>query len=155
MTNPDRQRGFTLIEVMVALVIVALSLGAITAAVGQMADAAISMQRRTYASWIGLNRITEMRLANVVPEVDESDGEVTYAGQEWLWTATVSETGVENLFRVDVVVSLAATGDVIRTVTGFIGEPVPPGLANAAWTGVGGAAPGAGGDGDGEPGTER
>jgi len=155
MTNPDRQRGFTLIEVMVALVIVALSLGAITAAVGQMADAAISMQRRTYASWIGLNRITEMRLANVVPEVDESDGEVTYAGQEWLWTATVSETGVENLFRVDVVVSLAATGDVIRTVTGFIGEPVPPGLANAAWTGVGGAAPGAGGDRDGEPGTER
>jgi len=155
MTNPDRQRGFTLIEVMVALVIVALSLGAITAAVGQMADAAISMQRRTYASWIGLNRITEMRLANVVPEVEESDGEVSYAGQEWLWTATVSETGVENLYRVDVAVSLAATGDVIRTVTGFIGEPVPPGLANAAWTGLGGPAPGTEGDEDGEPGTER
>jgi len=145
--RPDRQRGFTLIEVMVALVIVALSLGAITAAVGQMADAAISMQRRTYASWIGLNRITEMRLANVVPEVEESDGEVSYAGQEWLWTATVSETGVENLYRVDVAVSLAATGDVIRTVTGFSGEPVPPGLANAA--------PGTEGDEDGEPGTER
>lgn len=153
MTRPDRQRGFTLIEVMVALVIVALSLGAITAAVGQMADAAISMQRRTYASWIGLNRITEMRLANVVPEVEESDGEVTYAGQEWLWTATVSETGVEYLYRVDVAVSLAATGDVIRTVTGFIGEPVPPGLANAAWSGFGGAAPGM--DDEDEPGAER
>lgn len=128
-----RDAGFTLVEVMVALAIAALSLAAVAAATSQMADAAISMQQRTYASWIAQNQITEMRLANVVPDVSESDGDVTFAGLEWRWTATVSETGVENLYRVDVEVALADSGDVIRTVTGFIGEPVPPGIGNATW----------------------
>lgn len=141
-------RGFTLIEVMVALVIAALAMAGISASISQMADAAITMQQRTYASWIGMNQVTQMRLANVIPEVAESNGEVTYANQDWLWTATVSETGVENLFRVDVAVSLAASGERIRTVTGFIGEPVQPGLANAAWNSAG-ANPGDG-DGDGD-----
>ncbi|MDZ7643651.1 MAG: type II secretion system minor pseudopilin GspI [Woeseiaceae bacterium] len=133
MTPERRLRGFTLIEVMVALAIAALSLASVMAAVSQMVDAANAMRERTYASWIAQNKIAEMRLANVIPEITETDGEVRYAGQAWTWTATVSETGVENLFRVDVAVGLAETGASVRSVTGFIGEPVAPGLANAAW----------------------
>lgn len=129
------QRGFTLIEVMVALVIVAVSLGSVASAISQMADAGFSMQQRTYASWIAQNKIAEMRLANVIPEVSESDGNVTFAGDDWRWTATVSETGVDNLFRVDVAVSRPNDSEPIRTVTGFIGEPVQPGIANGAWSG--------------------
>ena len=136
MSADRQQRGFTLIEVMVALVIVALSLTTVSAAISQMADAAISMQQRTYASWIAQNKIAEMRLANVIPEVSETEGDIVYAGREWLWTATVSETGVENLFRVDVSVLLADSGAHVRTVSGFIGEPVTPGIANAAWNSV-------------------
>lgn len=128
-----RTAGFTLVEVMVALAIAAISLAAVAAATSQMADAAYSMQQRTYASWIAQNRITRMRLANAVPEVSKSNGEVSYAGQEWRWTATVSETGVENLYRVDVEVALADADDPVRTVTGFIGEPALPGLGNAVW----------------------
>lgn len=133
MLRSGRQQGFTLIEVMVALVIVALSLGAVAASLSQMADAGFSMQQRTYASWIAQNKIAEMRLANVVPEVKETEGEVMFAGAEWRWTATVSETGVENLFRVEVAVALAANDENIRQVTGFIGEPVDPGVGNRAW----------------------
>lgn len=126
------RRGFTLVEVMVALAIAALSLAAVAAAVSQMVDNANSMKERTYAAWIGHNKIAELRLANVVPEVSESSGELTYAGREWTWEAVVSETGVENLFRVDVTV-FADAGAGIRTVTGFIGEPSVPGQSNLAW----------------------
>jgi general secretion pathway protein I len=126
-------RGFTIVEVMVALAIVAFSLTAIAASMGQMIDTANAMRDRTYASWIAQNKIAEMRLANVVPEVTSTSGEVDYAGTEWAWRAVVSETGVENLFRVDVTVSYAGEDNGVRTVTGFIGEPVIPGQSNASW----------------------
>ena len=126
-------RGFTIIEVMVALAIVAFSLTAIAASMGQMIDAANAMRERTYASWIAQNKISEMRLANVIPEVTSTSGELDFAGTEWAWRAVVSETGVENLFRVDVTVSYPGQEDGLRTVTGFIGEPVIPGQSNNSW----------------------
>lgn len=126
-------RGFTLVEVMVALAIAALSLTAAAAAVSQMLDASTSMKERTYAAWIAHNKIAELRLSNVVPEVSESSGKITYAAREWSWEAVVSETGVENLYRVDVTVSAADSGVAVRTVTGFIGEPSIPGQSNLAW----------------------
>jgi len=129
-----RSAGFTLLEVMVALAIAALSLTAVTAAMSQMVDAANSMKDRTYASWIAQNKIAELRLANVVPEVSENSGDIEYAGLEWTWRTNISETGVENLYRVDVAVSFAESNAIIRTVTGFIGEPAIPGQSNIAWT---------------------
>jgi general secretion pathway protein I len=137
---PDRSRGFTLIEVMVALVIAVLALTAVMASISQMIDAGTAMRDRTFAAWIAQNKITELRLANVEPEVSETNGEVEFAGLEWGWTATVSETGVEYLYRVDVEVSFAGSDDIIRTVTGFIGEPGVPGLANQVWAQGGQAA---------------
>ncbi len=128
------QAGFTLIEVMVALAIVALSLSAVVASVSQMVQAATAVQERTYASWIAQNKISAIRLSNVTPEVSETDDQVTFASVEWALRTTISETGVENLYRVDVAVSYAGTEQVVRTVTGFIGEPGIPGQSNLAWT---------------------
>lgn len=128
-----RSKGFTLIEVMVALTIVALSLTAIAASMSQMVNAANTMRERTYASWIAQNKIAEFRLAAQVPEVSSSSGEVDYANTEWTWEAVVSETGVEELFRIDVSVSFAGSDEVIRTITGFVGTPGSPGEANRIW----------------------
>lgn len=135
VSRPPRQvRAFTLVEVLVALAIAALALSAVAAAVSQMVDAASSMRERTFAAWIAQNRIAELRLSNVLPEVSETSGDVEYAGREWTWVATISETGVENLFRIDVSISTIDSDDVIRTVSGFIGEPAIPGQSNLAWS---------------------
>ena len=129
----EDENGFTLVEVMVALTIVAFSLTAIAATMNQMIDAANSMRERTYASWIAQNKIAELRLANVIPEVSSTSGEVDYANTQWAWRTVVSETGIESFYRVDVSVSLAGSEYNIRTVTGFIGEPVPAGRSNQIW----------------------
>ena len=133
MPSFNRSRGFTLIEVMVALVVASLALVAVMASISQMIDAGTAMRDRTYAAWIAQNKIAELRLANTEPEVSTSNGEVEFAGLEWGWTATISETGVQYLYRVDVGVTFAGSDDVVRTVTGFIGEPGIPGEANRAW----------------------
>ncbi len=130
----ESEQGFTLVEVMVALTIVAFSLTAIAASMNQMIDAANAMRDRSYASWIAQNKIAELRLANITPEVSATSGEVDYANGEWSWRAVISETGIENFYRVDVSISHAGSEYVIRTVTGFIGEPVPVGRANQIWS---------------------
>ncbi len=126
-------RGFTLLEVMIALIIVALSLTAVAASMSQMIFQAKMMRDRTYASWIAQNRIVEIRLAPATPDVGASNGEVQYANVDWSWRAVVSETGVDDLYRIDVSVSFAGSDDNIRTVTGFVGPPGAPGEANRAW----------------------
>lgn len=128
-----RSRGFTLLEVMVALIIVALSLTALTASMNQMIDAANTMRERTFASWIAQNKITEMRLANVMPDVSATSGEIEFGNADWEWRAVVSETGIENFRRIDVSVSQYGSDYVILTVTGFIGEPIQIGLRNGIY----------------------
>jgi len=120
-----RSKGFTLLEVMVALMIVAFALTALSASMNQMIDAANTMRDRTYASWIAQNKIAELRLANEIPEVSTTSGDVEFGNMTWEWDAVVSETGIENFMRVDVSVSYFGEDYVIQTVTGFIGEPVP------------------------------
>ena len=128
-----RGRAFTLVEVMVALAIIALALTAVAAKMGRMIDTSNAMRERTYASWIAQNKIAELRLANTIPETTATSGEVDYANSTWRWRAIVSESGIENLYRVEVFV-FDATGDIeIRKVNGFIGEPVIPGQSNRAW----------------------
>lgn len=127
------KRGFTLLEVLVALLIISISLVAIAGEMISMLNAASSMQERTYANWIAHNKVTELRLENVVPEVSTSSGELEYANREWAWRAVISETGVDNLFRVDVTISEPGGDPIMRPVTGFIGEPVAPGRSNRSW----------------------
>ena len=128
-----RHSGFTILEVMVALVIIALALTAVGTKMSQMIDTANAMRDRTYASWIAQNRITEIRLAGQIPDVTTTTGEVNFAGVEWEWRAEVFETGIENLRRVEVAVSLLGADEPVRTVTGFVGEPVAPGQGNRVW----------------------
>jgi len=128
-----RSRGFTLLEVMVALIIVAFSLTALTASMNQMIDAANTLRERTFASWIAQNKITEMRLANLIPDVSATSGEIEFGNTEWEWRAVVSETGIENFRRIDVSVSHYGADYVILTVTGFIGEPVQIGRRNGIY----------------------
>jgi len=128
-----RPGGFTLLEVMVALVIISLALAGVAGSMGQMIDTANTMRDRTYASWIAQNKIAELRLSGVLPEVGESSGEEDYANTTWAWSAEISETGIENLMKVDVSVFYPGVDVPVRLVTGFIGEPVAPGQGNRVW----------------------
>lgn len=126
-------KAFTLLEVLVALAITSLAAVMVAGEFAQMLDTSVSMRERTYASWIAQNKIAELRLANNLPEVSTTSGEVQYANTTWYWRAEITESGVENLFRVNVTVYYPDQDSKVRDVNGFIGEPVIPGQANRAW----------------------
>lgn len=129
-----RQRGFTLIEALVALVIVALGMMAVNTQVSRSAFTAAYMRDKTFASWMASNKITEMSLARQWPETGTSGGEVDFAGRRWRWSAEVSNTQVPNLRRVDVTIAPAdAPDDIVHTVSGLLEPPSPPGLGQQPW----------------------
>lgn len=133
------QRGFTLIEVVVAIAVVALGLMAVFRVVHATVNNAAYLRDRSFATWIADNRLTEMRLGTELPSVDETEGDVQFAGQDWRWVAKVSQTPVDDLRRIDVRVRRAGDPEdsSLAEVSGFVGAVVmdTPG-SGSLWTGV-------------------
>ena len=130
----SRGRGFTLLEVMVALAIVSIGLIAAFNAVIQMAHSTTTLRERAFADWIAMNQLTELRVAGEFPDVGRFDGDVEFARREWRWEASVSETGVEDLRRVDISVAyIERPEDVITLLAGFIARDGGPPAAIDWW----------------------
>ena len=126
---PAARAGFTLIEVLAALVIVALGMMGVIQAVSQTVSNGAYLRDRTLAHWIAMNRLTEVRIAGEIPEIDESSGEVEYAGERWRWSMEVTQTPVDSLRRIDVSVRHidAAADSQLATVSGFYGAAIAVG----------------------------
>jgi len=102
-------RGFTLVEVLVALTIVVVSFVALYSGLLQMVSAMTLMQEKTIATWIAYDRITELRVVNEYPDVGESDGQVEMARTNWLYTREIRATESDNIRQV--IVRVAPEGD--------------------------------------------
>lgn len=122
--TPRRIRGFTLIEVLIALAFLAIGMSAVIATVGASIRNAAELQTKTYAHWVAMNELTTLRLANNWPDTGSQKGSAELAGQKWDWQAKISTTADPDLRRVDVTVSGAQASDTdAASVTGFIGRP--------------------------------
>jgi general secretion pathway protein I len=95
-------RGFTLIEVLVALAIVAIGMAAVLSTLTSSASTVIYMKDRTLAQWIALNHIAEQRLQAQVPALGNTEGDIDYAGSKWHWRQETVATAVQGMVRMDV-----------------------------------------------------
>jgi general secretion pathway protein I len=127
-------RGFTLLESMVALAIVALGMMAVHTQLNRFVISAVITEEKTLASWIASNKLTELSVATTWPEIGTSDDEVEFAQRDWQLEIEISETQVENLRRADVRVFLSQDPDrLIHTLSALIEPPPPAGFLPVRW----------------------
>lgn len=130
-----KNKGFTLIEVLVALIIVGLGMLAVIRAVTQTVNNTDYLRQKTIAHWVAMNKLTEVRLANSKPSNDDSNGDVDMAGITWHWRMRVVSTDVASLQRIDIHVAPKDAGEKasIDSVSGFYSSAIAAGGSNVVW----------------------
>jgi general secretion pathway protein I len=144
-----RARGFTLVEVLVALMIVAMGLAALMVAVSGTARTSGYLRDKTLAQWIALNRLSEVRLNLTKFGQNTDTGEVDFASRTWHYDTRYFDTTIPTMKRVVVRVwagDAKTKGNPIAESTGFLGSSLTvAGQSNVDWNADGGpAAAGAG-----------
>jgi general secretion pathway protein I len=100
-----RAPGFTLIEVLVALAIVAVALSAGMRALAQGADGASSLKARTLALWVAENRLARAQLDLSAQGAMAASGTETQAGMALAWRQTIGTTPNPAFRRIEIVVT--------------------------------------------------
>jgi general secretion pathway protein I len=130
-------RGFTLVEVLVALMVIAMGLAALMVAVSGTARSSAYLRDKTLAQWIALNRLTEVRLNMTKFGQNTDKGEIVFAGRTWHYDTRYFDTSIATMKRVVVRVyegNAKAKGNPLAESTGFLGTSFSqPGTATIVW----------------------
>ena len=105
MGSPMKNRGFTLIEVMVALMVIAIALPALLGALYRQVDGSAYLREKSIAQWIASNKLTENRiqLARTGRLFSGTRSGVTEMAQrDWYWWLVSTKTEVEDFYRIEV-----------------------------------------------------
>lgn len=137
MKTNSRASGFTLVEVMVALAVVAVALPALMFSLHQQIDGTAYLRDKSFARMVASNRLNEIRLiarAKQQLEKGSDSGTAELAGREWQWQTTTTETVVPNFYRIEIEVSEpdAQENEVLFTLIGSLsGDLANVGIAGS------------------------
>ena len=119
-----RRRGFTLLECLVALAVLAIALTAALAAVSNTIRNTERLREHTLAAWVAHNHLAELRTKGAFPELGIVEGQTEQSGVQWLWQQHTKATPNSMFRRVDVTVSRAGSEETLTRVTGFVFRPL-------------------------------
>jgi len=115
------QRGFTLVEVLVALAILATALAAASRVSVMMADSSAELRQRLLAGWTAQNRLAELQARRAWPGVGSRSGEAEQAGLKLTWRETVSTTPNPLFRRIEIRVGESGRDDyALAQLTGYL-----------------------------------
>ncbi len=120
-------RGFTLVEILVALAILAVALAAGMRSVAQSSDAATLLKQRTLALWVAQNRLAAAQLANPWPATGQRSGNAEQAGTQLVWREAVDGTPNPAFRKIEITVADPALPDyALARLVGYLGQPPAP-----------------------------
>ncbi|HIP67039.1 MAG TPA: type II secretion system protein GspI [Chromatiales bacterium] len=123
--STKKQKGFTLIEVMIALLVLGLALAALIRTSGSASANTAWMQDKTFAHWVAMNQLTEMQINKDWPKPGKKKDTTEMVDREWEWEATFSTTADPALRRVDIRIWRADSSEDehLTMLTGFLAKP--------------------------------
>lgn len=118
-----RVDGFTLIEILVALAILAVALAAGMRSVAQSIDVATTLKQRTLALWVAQNRLADAQLAIPWPAMGQRDGTADQARAHFVWHESVSGTPNPGFRKIEITVADAAQPDyALARLVGYLAQ---------------------------------
>lgn len=100
--NFARHKGFTLLEVLIAMAILAMAGVAVMKAGSQHMTGLIMLKDVTYSSWVAENRMVEIQLEGKFPPANNKKGKMEMAGREWFWKQSVEKVTDKSMRQVTV-----------------------------------------------------
>jgi len=112
--------GFTLLEVLVALAIIAIALTAAVRATGVSIDSSAQVKERMLATWVAQNRLADLTARRVFPALGRRTGNATEAGRAFQWEENVSSTPHADFRRVEILVRVPGEEHVSGRIVGYL-----------------------------------
>jgi len=124
-TKPSQCRGFTLFEILIALAVLAIALGAITKMASSQSLNTAHLMDKTFAHWLAMNKITELQLTAQWPNKGKQQGDEEMGPRTWHWVRTVSETPDDRVRQVEIAIYRDKTDQSpLTTLTSFLAQPL-------------------------------
>jgi general secretion pathway protein I len=121
--NNKHLSGMTLLEVLVALFIFALTGTAIMKAASDHLTGVGQIEEITFATWVANNRLTQLHIDNTWPIKNNQKGEQEMAGRKWYWQQRVNKTNDSDMVQVEVSVGLDEQyEDTVTSASTFIAK---------------------------------
>ena len=116
------QTGFTLLELIVALAVIAVVMTALHTTGQSALRSGAYLEEKTLAQWVAANELVRLRLEVGWPDIGEQQGEVEMAQRTWRWRWRVFATPDDGVRRVELGVALLTDGVASdrASLTGFV-----------------------------------
>ena len=112
-----RWQGFTLLEVLIALMVLAIALSALSRSLAASIDLTSGLRQRTLALWVAHDELARLRIRGVPSATGRISGDATMMGERWSWTATVGNGPTPTLRRVEMEARAVQGGASTKLVT--------------------------------------
>ena len=123
MSVSRASRGFTLLEILVALAVLAIALAATARSMGAAIDTTAALRDRTLARWVAEDRLAQLELGREWPALDTKEGDADMGGRAFRWRQQTSASPVARMRRVEVSVFQPGIDSPLARMTGFLEQP--------------------------------
>jgi general secretion pathway protein I len=115
--------GFTLVEILVALLVLAIALTAAARGLGAAIDTTAALRDRTLARWVAEDRLAEIEWRKGWPDLDVKEGDADMGGRAFKWRQETGATPVAGMRRIELSVFLPGAEVPLARLTGFVEKP--------------------------------